>query len=91
MMLGAENPHLELADGDKAIIVPVLEVDEAHRRAFFACLEVLAHTGVLQQEVECMPVVLDQARAGKVGSELLDDLLDLVVFKPRIDEFQLLP
>ena len=30
VMLGAENAHLELTDGDEAVIVPVLEINELH-------------------------------------------------------------
>ena len=90
VVLGAEDAHLELADRDKAVVVPVLEIDKAHRGALFARLPVLADAGVFQQQVQDMAVVLDQAGAGKAGGELLDDLLDLVVFQPRIDDLQLL-
>ena len=51
VVLGAEDAHLELADGDEAVVVPVLEVHEAHRRAFLAGLAVLADAGVFQQQV----------------------------------------
>ena len=91
VMLGAEDAHLELADGNEAIVVPVLEIDEAHRRAFLARLAVLADAGVFQQQIEDMPVVLDQAGAGEARGELLDNFLHLIVFKPRVDDLQLLP
>ena len=91
VVLGAEDAHLELADGDEAVVVPVLEVDEAHGRAFLAGLAVLADAGVFQQQSEDVAVVLDQAGAGEAGGELLDHLLDLIVFQPGIDDLQLLP
>ena len=36
----------------KLIVVPVLEVDETHRRALLARLAVLADTRVFQQQIE---------------------------------------
>ena len=90
VVLGAQNAHLELADGDKAVVVPVLEIDKAHRGALFARLAVLADAGVFQQQVQDMAVVLDQAGAGKAGGELLDHFLHLVVFQPGVDDLQLL-
>ena len=74
----------------KRLLSRVLEVDEANRRALLARLAVLADAGVLEQQLEDDAVVLDQARAGEAGGELLDDFLDLVVFKPRVDDLQLL-
>ena len=91
VVLGAENAHLELADGDEAVVVAVLEVDEAHRWALLAGLAVLADAGVFQQQLKDVLIVLDQARAGEARGELLDDFLDLIVFQPRIDDLQLLP
>jgi hypothetical protein len=84
-MLGAEDADLELADSDEAVVVPLLEVDEADRRALLPGLAVLADAGVLQQQLEKVPVVLQKAAAREAGGELLDDFLDLVVFKPVIE------
>ena len=90
VMLGAEDAHLELADGDEAVVVAVPEVNEAHRGAFLARLAVLADAGVFQQEVKDVAVVLDQAGAGEAGGELFDNFLHLIVFQPRVDDLQLL-
>ena len=67
MVLSAPNSHLKLADRNKAVIVPVLEIDKAHRWAFFARFSVFADAGVLQQQVQDMAIVLDQAGAGKAS------------------------
>src|SRR6266542_7164317 len=91
MVLGAQDPHLVLADRDEAVVVAVLEVDKTYRRALLSRLAVLADTGVLQQQLERMAVVLDQAGAREAGRELFDDLLYLVVLEPGVDHFQLLP
>ena len=90
-MLGAEDAHLELADGDKAVVVPVGEVDETHGRAFLAGPAVLADAGVFQQQGKDVAVVLNQAGAGKARGELLDHLLHLIVFQPGVDDLELLP
>ncbi len=67
VVLRAEDAHLKLTDGDEAVVVPVTEVNEAHCRAFLARLAILAHAGVLHQQVEGVAVVLDQASAGEAG------------------------
>ena len=46
MVLCAEDTHLELADGDETIVIPVLEVDKSDRRTFLAGLAVLADAGI---------------------------------------------
>lgn len=51
VMLSAENPHLQLANCDETVIVAVLEVDEAHRGAFFTRFAILANACVFQQKV----------------------------------------
>ena len=43
----------------KRLFSPVLEVNEAHGRAFLARLAVLAHAGVFQQQLKGVTVVLD--------------------------------
>ena len=86
VVFSAENAYLELADRDKAVVVPVLEVHKTNGRALLACLAVLADAGVFQQQGEDMAVVLNQAGAGKAGGELLDHLLHLIVFQPGIDD-----
>ena len=91
VVLGAQDAHLELADGDKAVVVPVVEVHETHRRAFLAGLAVLADAGVFQQQGEDVAVVLDQTGAGEARGELLDHLLHLIVFQPGVDDLELLP
>ncbi len=90
MALAAENAHLELTDGDEAIVVAVLEIDELHRGTLLPRLAVLADAGIFQQLVEHMPVVLQQVGAGKIRRELLHHLLHLIVFQPGIDFLQLL-
>jgi hypothetical protein len=90
VIFSAEDAYLELAHGGKTLIVPVLEVNEAHRRAFFARLPVLADAGVFQQQVEGVTVVLDQAGAGEARRQPLDRFFNLVIFKPGIDNLQLL-
>ena len=45
VVLGSKDANLELADGDEAVVVAVIEVDEAHRRAVLARLPVPADTG----------------------------------------------
>ena len=89
--LATEDADLELADGDKAVVVPVLEINELHRRTFFTRLAVLADAGVFQQLVEHMPVVLQQVGAGEIGSELFHHLIHLILLQPRVDHLQLLP
>jgi len=89
-MLSTKYAHLELADGNKAVIVPMLEVDKAHRGTLLSRLAILAHARILQQQMEEVPVVLNQPGAEKAGRELLDHILNLIVFQPVIDDLQLL-
>ena len=88
VVLGAEHADLELADGDEAVVVSLIEIDEADGRAFLAGLSVLADAGVLQQQPEEVLVVFQQAGAREAGRELLDDFLDLVVFEPGVDDLE---
>ena len=80
----------ELADGYKAVIVPVGEVHKAHSRAFFACLAVFADAGVFEKQGKDVAVVLDQATAGEAGGELFDYFFHLIVGEPRINDLELL-
>ena len=89
-MLCADDPYLELACRNKSVVVVMLEVDEAHRWAVLARLAILADARVFKQKLKNVLVVLNQTCAGKTGCELLNDFFDLIFFKPRIDDFQLL-
>ena len=91
MVLRAQDAHLELADGDKAVVVPVGEVDKTHRRAFLAGPAVLADARIFQEQREDVAVVLNQTGTGKARGELLDHLLHLIVFQPVVDDLELLP
>ena len=91
MVLGAQHTHLELADGDKAVVVPVGEIHKTHGRAFLAGPTVLADAGVFQQQGKDVAVVLNQTCAGEACGELLDHLLHLIVFQPVVDDLELLP
>ena len=88
VVLGAEDADLELADRDEAVVVAGRKVHEAHGRALVAGLAVLADAGVLQQELEQVLVVLQQTGAREARGELLDDLLDLIVFEPGVDDLE---
>ena len=89
-MLGAKDAYLELANGNESVVVTILEINEAHGRAFFTCLPVLADARVLQKEMKDMFVVFDQSCAWEASGELLDDFVDLIVFQPWIDDLELL-
>jgi len=89
VVLGAQNAHLELTNSDKAVVVAVFEVNEAHGRTWFAGLPIFADAGVFQQQVQSVLVILDQPLAGKVRGKLLDDVLNLVILQPRIDSLEL--
>src|SRR5581483_5848518 len=91
VILSTQNSYLKLANRDEAIIVPVREVDEADSRAFLSRLAVLADACVFQQELQYVPVVLDEAGSGEICRQLLDHFLNLVVLQPGIDYLQLLP
>src|SRR4051794_19733397 len=91
MVLGAEDAHLELGHGDEAIVLPLFEVDELNRWALGTCLAVLANTRAFQQQIENVSVVLNEVGARKACRKLLDHLLDLVIFKPTVDDLELLP
>ena len=88
MVLGAEDADLELADRDEAVVVAGRKVREADGRTLLAALTVLADAGVLQQEVEQVLVVLQQTGAREACGELLDNLLDLIVFEPGVDDLE---
>jgi len=90
VVLRAENAHLKLADGDETVVVPILEVDELHRRALLTRLAVLTDASVFQKLVEHMSVVLKQIGAGEIGRELFHHLIHLIVFQPWVDHFKLL-
>ena len=90
MVLGSKDADLELTDGDEAVFLAILEINEMDGRASLACLPVLAEAGVLQQQIEDVPIVLQKPRARKAGGELFDDFVDLVVLQPGIDNPQLL-
>ena len=90
VVLGAEDTDFELTGGDEAVVIPLFEVDKVNCRAFLASLAVLADAGVLQQQFEEMPVILQQTCAREAGGELLDHFLDLIVFKPGVDDLELL-
>ena len=88
VVLGAEDADLELADRDEAVVVAGRKVREADGRALLAALTVLADACVLQQELEQVLVVLQQTGAREARGELLDDLLDLIVFEPGVDDLE---
>ena len=71
MVLSAQHTHLELAHSDKAIVVPMREIDKADGRAFALRLAVLADAGVFQQQSEDVTVVLKQACTGKLAVSCL--------------------
>ena len=56
--------------------------------AMLAALTVFADAGVLQQELGQVLVVLQQTGARKACGELLDNFLDLIVFKPGVDDLE---
>ena len=87
-MLGSKDANLELTDGDETVVVTVIEVDEAHGRAFLARLPVPADAGVLQKQIEDVRIVLQQPRARKAGGESFDNFVDLVVLQPGIDNLE---
>ena len=88
VVLGAEDADLELADRDEAVVLAGRKVRETDGRALLAALTVLADAGVLQQELEQVLVVLQQTGAREARGELLDDLLDLTVFEPGVDDLK---
>ena len=90
MVLGAENAHLELTDGDKAVVILVGKVHKMHGRAFLACLTVNAYAGIFQQQGEGVVVVLNQIAAWEAGGKLFDYLFYLIIFQPWIDDLELL-
>ena len=89
-MLSAENADLELANRDEAVVVAGRKVHESDGWARLGALAVLAHAGVLQEELEHVPVVLQQPSARETCGELLDNLLDLIVFEPGVDDLEAL-
>ena len=91
VVLGAQDAHLDLADGDKTVIVPVGEVYETHRRALLAGPAVLADAGIFQKQRKDVAVVFDQVGSGEAGGELFDHLLHLIVVQPGVDDLELLP
>ena len=88
MVLGAEDADLGLADRDEAVVVAGRKVREADGRAVLAALTVHADAGVLQQELAQVLVVLQQTGAREARGELLDELLDLIVFEPGVDDLE---
>ena len=72
----------------KRLLSRVAKSGEADGRALLAALAVLADAGVLQQELEQVLVVLQQTGAREARGELLDDLLDLIVFEPGVDDLE---
>ena len=71
VVLGAEDAHLELADGDKAVVVPMGEIDKTHRRAFLAGLAVFADAGVFQQQVKTCRLFSIRPVPGKLAVSCL--------------------
>ena len=69
----------------KRLLLSILEINEMDGRASLAGLPVLGEAGVLQQQIEDVPIVLQKPRARKAGGELFDDFVDLVVLQPGID------
>ncbi len=90
MVFRTQNPYLELAHRNKAVVVPAHEIHKPHRRALFACFAVLADTGIFQKKVKNIAVVGNQAGAGKTGCKLLDHFFNLIVFHPVINDLKLL-
>ena len=91
VVLRPQDAHLELADGDEAVVGSAVEVHEPHRRALLAGLAVDAHARVFQEQREDVAVVLDQIGPGEARRELLDRLLHLIVLQPGVDDLEPLP
>jgi len=90
-VLRAQHTHLELAYGDKAVILPMVKVHKTHRGTLLTGPAILAHAGVFQEQREDVAVVFNQIGPGETGSQLLDHLLYLIVFQPVIDDLELRP
>ena len=63
VVLGSKDANLELADGDEAVVVAILEINEMDRRVVLSGLPVPADAGVLKQQIEDVAIVLQQPRA----------------------------
>lgn len=90
VVLSAKYTDLELAYGDIAVVLPLLEIHETNGWALFVRFTIFADACAFEQHVEDMPVVLNEIGAGKARGKLLDHLFNLIVFEPVIDNLELL-
>jgi len=67
VVLGTEDTDLELANGNKTVVIPMLKIYKTNCWAFLTSLAVLTDTGVFQQQGKDVAVVFDQVGSRKAG------------------------
>jgi len=66
MVFGAQDAHFELTDRNKAVVIPVFEINKAHRGALFVRFSGFADAGVFKQQAQDMAVILDKSGSGVI-------------------------
>ena len=89
MVFGAENADFELADGNEAVVIPLFKVNKLNCWTFLTGLAIFTDAGIFQQQLEKILIVFQKTGSWKTGGKLFNNLIDLVIVEPMVDDLEL--